>query len=117
MSEPAVDAYMAAQPEPQRAMLAHVRAVVRELLPEAEEVISYGMPAYRLGRSRPFLTLAGHRRHCSLYPATQALKSTLGDELAPFLTAKATIRFSVERPLPDALLRRIVKGLAAERGG
>ena len=115
MQDPAVDAYLAAQPEPQRAQLERVRAMVREVCPDAVEVISYGMPGFRLD-GRLLISYAGYQRHGSLYPATEAMKAALGEELAPFLTEKATIRFTVKRPLPDALLRRIVELLAAERG-
>lgn len=116
MTDPAVDAYLAAQPEPQRAMLEQVRAVVRELVPEADEVISYQMPGYRL-RGKLFLSFAGYKAHCALYPATARLQAELGDDLAPFVTEKATIRFTAKHPLPEPTLRRIVEILAEERAG
>ena len=115
MTEVTVDGYLAAQPEPQRAMLEHVRATVRDVCPDAVEVISYGMPGFRLD-GRLLISYAGYKGHCALYPATGALKEALGEELTPFLAEKATIRFTPRRPLPDVLLRRIVKALASERG-
>lgn len=116
MSDPAVDAYLVAQPEPNRALLEQVRAVVRELYPDADEVISYQMPGYRL-RGKLFLSFAGYKAHCALYPATERMKAELGEAFAPFVTEKATIRFSAAKPLPEPMLRRIVALLAEERAG
>ncbi len=115
MSDLAVDAYLAAQPDANRALLDHVRTVVHEVCPDAVEVISYGMPGFRLG-DRLVLSFAGYKRHCALYPATEAMQAALGAELMPFLAERATIRFTAAQPLPDALLRRIVELLVAERG-
>jgi uncharacterized protein YdhG (YjbR/CyaY superfamily) len=116
MSDPAVDAYLAAQPEANRALLEQVRATVRDVCPDAVEVISYQMPGFRLG-GKLVLSYAGYKRHCALYPATAEMQAALGADLAPFLTEKATIRFSPAHPLPAPLLRQIVEILAAERRG
>jgi uncharacterized protein YdhG (YjbR/CyaY superfamily) len=116
MSDPAVDAYLAAQSEPNRALLEQVRAIVRELVPDAVEVISYSMPGYRL-RGKLFISFAGYKAHCALYPATEHMKAELGEAFAPFVTEKATIRFSAKNPLPEPMLRRIVELLAEERAG
>jgi uncharacterized protein YdhG (YjbR/CyaY superfamily) len=115
MSDPAVDTYLAAQPEANRVLLERVRATVADACPDAVEVISYGMPGFRVG-GKLLISFAGYRRHCSLYPATAEMQAALGDELTPFLAEKATIRFSPRHPLPEPLLRRIVEILAAERG-
>ena len=114
MDDPAaVDAYLARVPEPHRTLLTRIRALVREACPDATETISYGMPAFRLN-GRMLVWYAAHRRHCSMYPASGRLVAELGGELAPFLGAKATIRFTVERPLADGLVRRIVAARVAE---
>lgn len=107
MDDPAVDAYLAALPEPHRELLARVRATVREACPEAAEVIAYAMPAFRL-HGKLLLSYAGYARHCAIYPASAMVKDALGGELAPFVTEKATIRFTARKPLPDDLLRRYV---------
>jgi uncharacterized protein YdhG (YjbR/CyaY superfamily) len=117
MDDPAgVDAYLAALAEPHRELLSRVRSTVRDACPEATEAIAYGMPSFRL-RGRMLLSYAAHKRHCSLYPASRVLVEALGDALAPFLAEKATIRFTVDRPLPDDLLRRIVEVRVEEGAG
>lgn len=108
-----VDAYLSAIPAPQRALLANVRATVRELCPEAVEVIAYGMPGFRLA-DRLLLSYAGYKRHCAIYPASGQVLQELGAELAPFLAQKATVRFTVQRPLPDEVLRRYVAARVEE---
>lgn len=108
-----IDAYLAAQPGANRALLAHVRDVVRTMCPDAVEVISYGMPGFRL-HGRLLISYAGYKRHCALYPASGRVREVLGDALTPYLTEKATIRFAPDAPLPDDLLRRIVEARVAE---
>lgn len=108
-----IDAYLAALPGANRALLAHVRDVVRTMCPDAVEVISYGMPGLRL-HGRLLISYAGYKRHCALYPASGSVREVLGDALTPYLTEKATIRFAPDAPLPDDLLRRIVEARVAE---
>ncbi len=103
----AVEAYFDGLSEPHRGLLAHVRAVVRDACPEATEAIYYRMPGFRV-RGKLLLSYAAHRKHCSIYPASGMVRATLGEELAPYLAAKATIRFTAEDPIPDELVRRIV---------
>lgn len=102
-----VDEYLAGLPEVPRAALEHVRATVRAVAPEATESISYGMPTFRLG-GRMLLSYAAFTRHCSLFPASADVMAALGDELAPYFTAKATLRFAPDAPIPTALVERIV---------
>lgn len=109
----AVDAYLAAQPAQSRALLERVRAIAREACPDAVEVIAYGMPALRL-HGRLLLSYAGYKRHCAIYPASGAAQAALGAELAPFVTEKATIRFTPATPLPDDVLRRYVAARVRE---
>jgi len=103
-----IDAYIAALPEPHRTMLARVRALIREVTPDSQEVISYQMPGFRL-RGKLLLSYAAYKGHCALYPASGTAMAALGKELAPFVTEKATIRFTAKQPLPEDLLRRYVE--------
>ncbi len=117
MDDPAaVDAYLAGLPEPQQGMLRRVRALAREACPEATEGIYYRMPGFRL-RGKLLLSYAGHTGHCALYPASTMVREALGADLAPHLTEKATIRFGLDQPLPEALVRRIVEVRVAEGTG
>lgn len=104
-----VDAYLRMHPPVVRKRLAALRALIRKAAPDALEKISYGIPAYALeGR---LLYFAAHTEHIGVYPVTQAVRRELGDALAPYLSAKAksTIRLPNDRPLPLALLTKVVK--------
>jgi uncharacterized protein YdhG (YjbR/CyaY superfamily) len=107
MTEPAtVDEYLAAVPEPFRAALERVRAIIREAAPGATEQISYGMPSYKQGR--PLISFAAFKHHCSLFGMSGSLYDALGEEVAGWRTSKGTIQFTPDRPLPEALLRKII---------
>jgi uncharacterized protein YdhG (YjbR/CyaY superfamily) len=111
MRKPAIDSverYIAAQPENTRAVLSRVRQILRRALPQAEETISYGMPAYRV-HGRIAIYLAGWKQHYSLYPAIGGLQEEFREELARYQTSKGTIRFPLDEPPPARLIARIAK--------
>ena len=102
-----VDEYLAVAPEPARAMLAKMRAAIRSALPaEATEVISYQIPAFRL--KKVLVWIAAFQKHCSLFP-TAAVLEQFKDELKEFKTSKGTVHFPLDKPLPTALIKRMVK--------
>jgi len=102
-----IDEYLAALPDDQRAALQHLREVVAAAVPEAEESISYGMPAFRLG-NKTLVGFGAAKAHCAFYPMTGTTVAAFADELAAFDTSKGAIRFQPDQPLPDDLVRRIV---------
>jgi uncharacterized protein YdhG (YjbR/CyaY superfamily) len=108
-----VDDYLAAQPPATRAVLERVRAAIRKAAPRAEETISYQVPAYRLDGGG-MLWFAGWKEHVSLYPVSAAMIAELGDEIAPYVASKGTLRFPLSAPLPLRLIARIAKVRAAE---
>ena len=109
MSGPeAVDAYLAAVPEDQRSVLERLRETIRSAAPDAVEAIAYRMPAFRL-RGRFLVSYAAFRDHCSLFPLSGGILDELGDEVAPYRSGKGTLRFTVDRPIPTALVERIVR--------
>jgi len=108
-----VDEYLAAQPEPARRILGQVRGAIRAALPGAEEMISYQMPAYKLGGTA-VLYFAGWKKHFSLYPASEGLVRALKEELAPYVVEKGTIRFPLAEPVPVELIERIARVRAKE---
>ncbi len=108
-----VDEYIASQPEAVRGILERVRSAIRKAVPEAEEVISYNIPAYRTPAGR-VLHFAGWKQHYSLYPATGRFVAAFKDELAPYEVSKGTIRFPLSAPVPVALIGRIAKLRAKE---
>jgi uncharacterized protein YdhG (YjbR/CyaY superfamily) len=108
-----VDEYLARVPEPARSTLNRIRAAIRSAVPaEATEAFSYGMPAFRY--KGPLLGYAAFSNHCGLYPMSPAVIVAFKDELKDFQTSKGTIRFPVDKPLPAALVKKLVKARIEE---
>lgn len=104
---PAVDAYLAALPEDARAAMTTLRGAIRAAAPAATETISYDMPAFEV-EGRLLVSYGAFKRHCSLFPASQVVRDALGAELEPYFTGQGTIRFPAARPIPVALVTRVV---------
>jgi uncharacterized protein YdhG (YjbR/CyaY superfamily) len=107
-----VDEYIASQPEPVRPKLDQVRAAIRTAVPEAVEVIGYGMPGYKL-HGKPMLYFAGFKEHYSVFAASGTFFAALGDELKGYELRKGTIHFPLTKPVPAKLIRRLAKLRAA----
>jgi uncharacterized protein YdhG (YjbR/CyaY superfamily) len=108
-----IDEYLAGVDPKSRAALQKVRRAIHAAAPNAEECISYGMPAFRLHGK----LIAGFRaaaNHCSFHPMSGETVATLSAALAKYDTSRGTIRFSPRAPLPATLVRRLVKARIAE---
>jgi uncharacterized protein YdhG (YjbR/CyaY superfamily) len=112
-----VDAYLAARPEDQRAALQALRDLLRSCLPEAEEVISYAMPGFRLGR-KVVAGYAGFAKNCGYYPHSGNIIPAYAAELdrLGFRHTDGAISFTPAKPLPNDLVRRLVAARLAEIG-
>jgi len=109
-----VDDYIASQPKEVRGLLERVRGTIRNAVPGAEEVISYGIPAFKL-HGRPILYFAGWKQHYSLYPSTAPLVEAFKKELAPYeVNNKGTIRFPLSEPVPVKLIADLARFRAKE---
>ena len=108
-----VDEYIGMQPEAVRPVLERVRAAIRGAAPDADEVISYQIPTYKL-HGRAVIYFAGWKQHFSLYPATERVVAAFHDELAPYKVNKGTIRFPLSVPVPVKLIEGIAKFRAKE---
>jgi uncharacterized protein YdhG (YjbR/CyaY superfamily) len=108
-----VAAYIAAQPPDMRAALKVLRTAIKAAAPRAEECISYQMPAFRLD-GRILVWFGAATSHCSFYPGAYPIAACKRD-LRAYKTSKGTIRFSPDKPLPAALVRKLVKARIAER--
>lgn len=114
MATKSVAEYIAAQPKSSQRALRQVRSVIRKALPEAEEVISYGIPAYRV-HGYIALYFAGWRDHYSMYPVNARLVATLRPSSASYeVNDKGTIRFPLSEPVPEKLIASIAKVKANE---
>lgn len=108
-----VDTYLSRVPEPARSTLQKVRSVIRSVVPaDATEGLSYGMPAFRY--KGPLVAYAAFKDHCSFFPMQASLIDELKDELKNYRTAKGTLQFAQDRPLPAALLKKMVNLRIAE---
>ncbi len=108
---PDVDRYIAGFPDNVRELLMQLRAAVREAAPEAEEVISYQMPAYRL--QGMLVYFAGYKNHIGFYPTSSGIKA-FKQELSAYKGAKGTVQFPLDKPLPLDIIKKIVAFRVAE---
>lgn len=107
-----VEEYLARLPQPQRSVLKKMRAAIHSVLPrDAEEVISYGIPAFR--RGEVLVWYAAFRDHCSLFPKASVI-ADFQDQLKGYIVSKGTIQFPLDEPLPLSLIKRIVRARAAQ---
>ena len=107
------DDYLAAVTEDKRGVLQKLRTAIKMAAPKAEECISYQLPAFRLNGK--FLVAYGAaKNHCAFYPGSTV--KALKDDLKGYDTSKGTIRFSADKPLPAALVRKLVRLRIEERG-
>jgi uncharacterized protein YdhG (YjbR/CyaY superfamily) len=102
-----VDEYMAQLPDDRRAVMEQLRSAIRSAAPDATEVISYNMPAFRLD-GRFLVSYEAFKRHYSLFPWSDAMLEELGDAMQPYAVGKGTIRFPADEPIPLELVGRIV---------
>ena len=112
----AVDAFLAKVPREKRAALVRLRRTMRAAAPGATEGISYGVPMLKLG-GRPLVSFGYGAEHCSFYVQSPAVMRAHAAELKSYETAAGTIRFSADKPLPSALVTRLVKARIREIDG
>jgi uncharacterized protein YdhG (YjbR/CyaY superfamily) len=108
-----IDEYLATLRGPRRQLLDELRRTLRKLIPDAEECISYGLPAFRSHGS----VIAGFQataKGCSYYPFSGSTLATLARELADYSQTKSAVHFGPDEPLPTTLVKKLVKARLAE---
>jgi uncharacterized protein YdhG (YjbR/CyaY superfamily) len=106
------DDYLAALPDDKRSALEQLRRTIRAAAPRAEECISYSLPAFR--QNGPLVGYGATAKHCAFYLMSGSTVEAHRDELAGYDTSKGTIRFAADKPLPDALVHKLVHARIAE---
>jgi len=108
-----VDDYLALVPEPAHSTLQRMRTAIRSAVPaETTEAISYGIPAFNY--KGPLVWFAAFSNHCSFFPTASVIKAFKND-LKGYKTSKGTIHFPLDKPLPAALVKKMVKARLAEK--
>ncbi|MCX6271165.1 MAG: DUF1801 domain-containing protein [Bacteroidetes bacterium] len=108
-----IDRYISAFPEKTQVLLDQIRTVIRKAAPEAEELISYKMPAYKFHGILVYF--AGYENHIGFYPTSSGI-AAFKKELSIYKGAKGSVQFPLDQPLPLELITKIVKFRVSENG-
>ena len=107
MSKEEIDDYLASLEEPKRTTLTILRLSILAVIPEAEQCISYGLPAFRV-QGKVIAGFGAFKNHLSYLPHSGSVFPALGDELARYKTSTGALQFPVDGPLPKALVKKLV---------
>jgi len=108
-----IDQYLRTLDEPQRATLSQLRDTIVAIVPDAEQCISYGMPAFKL-RGKTIAGFAAFKHHLSYLPHSGSVIRALAKETEGYTATKGSLHFSVERPLPQKLVKQLLDARMAE---
>jgi uncharacterized protein YdhG (YjbR/CyaY superfamily) len=107
MSAEEIDQYLDGLEEPKRTTLARLRQMILDILPEADQGISYGVPAFKV-RGKTIAGFAAFKNHLSYLPHSGSVFPQLKDELQGYSTSSGALRFSIDEPLPAPLLEKLI---------
>jgi uncharacterized protein YdhG (YjbR/CyaY superfamily) len=108
-----IEAYLGNLSPDRRATLEEIRAIVREVAPEAEEAFAYQMPGFRLD-GRVLVSYAAFAHHNSLFPASGHVLETVGEPVRPYVAGKGTMRLPLDQPLPRELIAAVIRARVSE---
>ena len=107
MSRREVDAYIAALEEPKRSTLRKLRETIESIVPDAEQVISYGMPGFRLN-GKVVAGFAAFKNHLSYLPHSGSVVPALGDAVKGYTYTAGSLHFPIDKPLPKSLVKKLI---------
>ena len=107
MAPRGIDEYLAGLDEPKREMLQELRRTIVSIIPDAEECISYGMPAFRL-QGKVIAGFAAFKNHLAYLPHSGSILAELSDDLAGYESTPGSLHFPIDKPLPKALVKKLI---------
>ena len=107
MSSDEIDAYLASVDAPARRTLEQLRRTILQVVPDAEEGLSYGVPAFRVG-GKAVAGFAVFKHHLTYVPHSGSVLGDLGDDVAGYETSKGSLKFAIDTPLPEDLVAKLV---------
>ncbi len=110
-----IDRYLAGVEEPKRSTLEALRRSILEVVPDADQCLSYGMPAFKV-RGKTVAGFAAFKNHLSYLPHSGSVLATLGDDVAAYEKSKGALKFAVDKPLPKRLVKKLVVTRLRELG-
>jgi uncharacterized protein YdhG (YjbR/CyaY superfamily) len=110
-----IDDYLALVEEPKRSSLEALRRSILEAVPDAEQCLSYGLPAFKV-QGRTVAGFAAFKNHLSYLPHSGSVLGEMGDDIAGYQSTKGSLHFPVDQPLPDVLVRRLVEAKMRQLG-
>jgi len=116
VSKQEIDRYLCALDEPKRSTLAQLRDTIVAIVPDAEQCISYGMPAFKL-RGKTVCGFAAFKSHLSYLPHSGSVIAKLAEETEGYTKTKGSLHFPVDQPLPPSLVRKLLDVRMAEAFG
>jgi uncharacterized protein YdhG (YjbR/CyaY superfamily) len=111
-----VDDYLAGVPEPQKATLTTLRAVIAGFLPGSDQGIAYGIPCFKVD-GKGVAGFGSYANHCTYFPMSGSITTELAAQLQGYVTAKGSIQFAIDEPLPAELVRRLIEARQREISG
>jgi uncharacterized protein YdhG (YjbR/CyaY superfamily) len=115
MSQLQIDVYLAALEEPKQSTLEQLRRSIMEVVPEAEQGLAYGIPAFKV-HGKTVAGFAAFKSHLSYLPHSGSVLAELGDDVAAYETSKGSLKFAVDHPLPKRLVKKLVTTRLRELG-
>ena len=116
MSEREIDEYLAALDETKRGTLERLRRTILEVIPDAEQCISYGMSAFKLD-GKAVAGFAAFKNHLSYFPHSGSVLPEVSDDLVGYTASKGTLQFPIDKPLPKTLVRKLIAVRRRQLGG
>ena len=108
MSQEEIDRYLAGLPEPKRTTLEELRRTILGIVPDAEQCISYGLPAFRW-RGQVIAGFAAFKNHLSYLPHSGSVFPEMPEDLAPYEKSTGALRFPIDEPLPAPIVRKLIE--------